>query len=69
MKHSFCEFFVLINSIWMIKSTLDTSFDEDLVHSFLIKPEKLIKSERLKSAGDGFLEKSAYKVTKNNVFK
>ena len=46
----------------MIKSTLDTSFDEDLVHSFLIKPEKLIKSERLKSAGDGFLEKSAYKV-------
>ena len=62
MKYFISEIFVLINTFLLINSTSDTEFEEDFIHSFLIKSEKLKKSERLKSAGDGWLEKTAYKV-------
>ena len=52
----------LLDIILVISATSDTAFEEDFVHSFLIKPDKLRKSERLKSAGEEFLEKTAYKV-------
>ena len=62
MKYFLSEFCILLSYFLLINSTSDTSYDEDLVHSFLIKPEKLRKSERLKTAGENWLEKSAYKV-------
>jgi len=61
MKYFISEIFVLINTFLLINSTSDTEFEEDFIHSFLIKSEKLKKSERLKSAGQGWLEKTAYK--------
>ena len=62
MKYFVGELLILLDLILLTCSTSDTTFEEDFVHSFLIKPDKLRKSERLKSAGEEFLEKTAYKV-------
>ena len=62
MKYFAGEILILLDIILLISATSDTAFEEDFVHSFLIKPDKLRKSERLKSAGEKFLEKTAYKV-------
>ena len=62
MKYFVGELLILLDLILLTCSTSDTAFEEDFVHSFLIKPDKLRKSERLKSAGEEFLEKTAYKV-------
>ena len=62
MKYFAGEILILLDIIWLISATSDTAFEEDFVHSFLIKSDKLRKSERLKTAGEEFLVKTAYKV-------
>lgn len=62
MKYFAGELLILLDIILLISATSDTAFEEDFVHSFLIKSDKLKKSERLKTAGEEFLVKTAYKV-------
>ena len=62
MKYFAAEILILLDIIFLITASSDTAFEEDFVHSFLIKSDKLRKSERLKTAGEEFLEKTAYKV-------
>ena len=62
MKYFAGEILILLDIILLISATSDTAFEEDFVHSFLIKSDKLRKSERLKTAGEEFLVKTAYKV-------
>ena len=61
MKH-LTELILLTNLLIITKSTSDVEFEEDFIHSFLIKSEKLIKSDRLKTADNNWLKSSAYKV-------
>lgn len=69
MKYKISEFLVFTNVILMISSTSESSFEfeEDFVHSFLIKPEKLKKSDRLKDMKSDLLEKTGYKVMKCQI--
>ena len=64
MQYKLSEILVFTNVILLINSTSDSSFEfeEDFIHSFLIKPEKLKKSERLKDTRRDLLEKTGYKV-------
>ena len=62
MKVLLGEALVFLSLLLRIQSTSDAAFEEDFVHSFLIKQDKLAMSERLKGAGEGWLEKTAYKV-------
>ena len=62
MKYFAAEILILLDIICLISASSDTAFEEDFVHSFLIKSDKLKKSERLKTAGEEFLVKTAYKV-------
>ena len=62
MKYFAAEILILLDIIFLISASSDTAFEEDFVHSFLIKSDKLRKSERLKTAGEEFLVKTAYKV-------
>ena len=64
MQYKLSEILVFTNVILLINSTSDSSFEfeEDFIHSFLIKPEKLKKSERLKDTRSDLLEKTGYKV-------
>ena len=62
MKYFAAEILILLDIIFLISASSDTAFEEDFVHSFLIKSDKLKKSERLKTAGEEFLVKTAYKV-------
>ena len=62
MKYFAAEILILLDIIFLITASSDTAFEEDFVHSFLIKSDKLRKSERLKTAGEEFLVKTAYKV-------
>ena len=61
MKH-LTELILLTNLLLITKSTSDFEFEEDFIHSFLIKSEKLTKSERLKSAETNWMKRSSYKV-------
>jgi len=61
MKHSLVEFFLLANLLLLTRSSSDVEFEEDFVHSFLLKSEKLKKSERLDSAEDRWIKKTGYK--------
>ena len=61
MKH-LTELILLTNLLLITKSTSDFEFEEDFIHSFLIKSEKLTKSERLKTADSNWLKRSSYKV-------
>ena len=63
MKVLLGEALVFLSLLLRIQSTSDATFEEDFVHSFLIKQDKLAMSERLKAAGEGWLEKTAYKVS------
>ena len=64
MQYKLSEILVFTNVILLINSTSHSSFEfeEDFIHSFLIKPEKLKKSERLKDTRSDLLEKTGYKV-------
>ena len=59
------ELIILTSLLIITKSASDVEFEEDFIHSFLIKSEKLSKSERLKTADSNWLESGAYKV--NNL--
>ena len=68
MKH-LTELILLTNLLLITKSTSDFEFEEDFIHSFLIKSEKLSKSDRLKTADSNWLTRSAYKVNfTDNLF-
>ena len=62
MKH-ITELILLTNLLLITKSTSDVEFEEDFIHSFLIKSEKLTKSDRLKTADNNWVTKSAHKVS------
>ena len=61
MKH-LTELILLTNLLLITKSASDFEFEEDFIHSFLIKSEKLTKSERLKTADSNWLKGSSSKV-------
>ena len=68
MKH-LTELILLTNLLLITKSTSDFEFEEDFIHSFLIKSEKLSKSDRLKTADSNWLTRSAYQVNfRDNLF-
>ena len=56
------ELIILTSLLIITKSASDVEFEEDFIHSFLIKSEKLSKSERLKTADSNWLKSAAYKV-------
>ena len=56
------EIIILTSLLIITKSASDLEFEEDFIHSFLIKPEKLLKSDRLKTADSNWLKSAAYKV-------
>ena len=56
------ELILLTNLLLITKSTSDFEFEEDFIHSFLIKSEKLTKSDRLKTAESNWLTRASYKV-------
>ena len=56
------EIIILTSLLIITKSASDLEFEEDFIHSFLIKSEKLLKSDRLKTADSNWLKNAAYKV-------
>ena len=44
------------------RSTSDVEFEQDFVHSFLMKSDKLKKTERFANAEDRWVKKTGYKV-------
>ena len=62
MKH-LTELILLTNLLLVTKSTSDFKYEEDFIHSFLIKSEKLTKSERLKTADSNWMTRSGHKVS------
>ena len=62
MMNMIFHLLLLATSVSPGKSTSDVEFEQDFVHSFLIKAEKLKKTERLTNAERNWLKKTKYKV-------
>ena len=56
--------YIVVLAIFLEKtcSTSDVEFEQDFVHSFLLKPDKLKKTDRLYNAEDTWIKKTGYKV-------
>ena len=67
MKHFCLEFVLLANLLLLTRSTSDVEFEEDFVHSFLLKSDKLKKTDRLDNAEDRWIKKTGYKVILHNL--
>jgi len=61
MMNMIFHLLLLATSVSPGKSTSDVEFEQDFVHSFLIKAEKLKKTERLTNAERNWLRKTKYK--------
>ena len=46
----------------MSTSSSDVEFEQDFVHSFLMKSDKLTKTDRFADAEDRWIKKTGYKV-------
>ena len=66
MKHFALEFVLLASLLLPSRSNSDVEFEEDFVHSFLMKSDKLKKTDRLDNAEDTWIKKTGYKVIMNN---
>jgi len=55
--------YIVVLAIFLEKtcSTSDVEFEQDFVHSFLLKPDKLKKTDRLYNAEDTWIKKTGYK--------
>ena len=62
MKHFVVEFVLLANLLLSTRSTSDVEFELDFVHSFLMKSDKLKKTDRLDNAEHRWIKKTEYKV-------
>jgi len=61
LKYSVVKCVFLANLLLLTRSTSDVEFEEDFVHSFLLKTEKLTKTARLDNAEDRWIKKTGYK--------
>ena len=55
-------FLILVLLLTKTRSTSDVEFEQDFVHSFLMKPDKLKKTDRFDKVEDTWVRKTEYKV-------
>ena len=68
MKLFLLDFILFAILLVVSKSNSDVEFDQDFVHSFLMKSVKLKKTDRFDNAEDRWIKKTGYKVRFGCVF-
>jgi hypothetical protein len=63
MTHFLQDSILFTMLLVLSRSSSDVEFEQDFVHSFLIKSDKLKKSDRFENAEERWIKKTGYKVS------
>jgi hypothetical protein len=67
IKHFLRDFILFTILLVLSRSSSDVKFEQDFVHSFLMKSEKLKKTDRFNNAEERWIKKTGYKVSFSSV--